>query len=360
MVRSAPTLITLNYSTSGTGAVLMSSGNDWNTIGYWWDGSSDGGLPASTLATNYPGVPFAVPAGSLLRTPSGALTSIFPGAQLILQGNGQFTNDTGNVNDSTSLLANKSGSGSGMTASLYFTNLVINGGRIDDGVGYIPVFNGAITIGSNNAYFYVDPTAGDRGFQINSVLSGTGTIQVYLYSAQTSFQTAYTNDLNIAGTNNPFTGTWNITQGVLLGSGTNSLGTNSIYVGANGALESLYNLNNSNATLTLNGRMLLHQNDTFASVTVAGTSLPTGTYTWAQLYALSPANFPANWTQKFGSTSNSASGSLTVLAGSGSLSNNVPQTNRVIKVFLQAGQSNSDGRAATKSTGNRPCLQIGK
>ena len=341
------TEITLNYATGGTGAVLMPAGSDWNSTGYWWDGTADGGLPASTLASRYPGVPFVVPPGSLLRTTSGALSATFPGSELDLDGNGNFVNNTGNVTDGTSLLACKQGTSATNTGAIYFTNLVVNGGRIDDGVTSIPIFNGGITIGPNNAYFYVDPTGGDRGFQINSVISGAGTIQLYLYSGQSGFEASYTNDLDISGVNNPFTGAWLVNQGTLLGGGSNSLGTNSITVGVNGALETMYDLHSSNASLTLDGRLFLHQNDTFSNVTVAGVTLPAGAYSAAQLTAFSPANFPASWTQKYGSTSNTASGSLTVLAGSGVLPTNPPETNRIIKIFLQAGQSNADGRAQT-------------
>jgi len=312
-VNPIPPTITLSYAQSGGGGVLIPSGSDWNSTGYWWDGTADGGLAASTLAAELPGVPFEALPGSLLRTPNGALSATFPGVELDLNGDGNFVNDTGNVSDTTALLACKQGTGPGNTGSLYFTNLVINGGRVDDGATSIPVFNGAITIGSNNAYFYVDPTAGDRGFQINSVLSGVGTIQLYLYSGLSTFQSAYTNDLDIAGVNNFFTGQWLVTQGPLLGSSLNSLGTNSIDVGANGVLETLYNLNDPAASLTLDGMLYLHQQDTFQSVTVAGNVLPAGTYTAAQLNALYPANFPTSWTQLYGSTYASASGSLTVL-----------------------------------------------
>jgi Carbohydrate esterase, sialic acid-specific acetylesterase len=344
---AAPASFTLNYSTSGNGAVLMPSGDSWNTAGFWWDGTNDGGPPASTLASEFPGVPFVVPPGSLLRTTSGALATTFPGSELDLEGNGVFVNDTGNVNDTAALLACKQGSSATNTGEIYFTNLVVNGGRIDDGVSSIPVFDGHLTIGTNNAYFYADPTAGDRGFQVNSVISGNGIIELYLYSGQTAFQAAYTNDLDITGANNPFAGTWRVLQGVLLGSGTNSLGTNSIAVETNGALETMYDLNSPAATLTLNGRMFLHQQDTFSNVIVAGVTLPLGTYTWAQLNAYSPTSFPATWTQQYGSSSNSASGGLTVLSGSGVFTTNPPQTNLIIKAFLQGGQSNSDGRALT-------------
>ena len=57
-----------------------------------------------------------------------------------------------------------------------------------------------------------------------------------------------------------------------LGSASGSLGTNDIIVGANGAIETLYDLNSSNANLIVNGRMFLHQHHTFRTATVAGAS----------------------------------------------------------------------------------------
>jgi hypothetical protein len=93
------------------------------------------------------------------------------------------------------------------------------------------------------------------------------------------------------------------------------LGTNSIAVGAEGALETAYNINNPNASLTLNGRMLLHQNDTFQSVSVGGAALFAGSYSFAYLSAWYPDYFPASWPPQSGSSVSSGSGSLTVLAG---------------------------------------------
>jgi hypothetical protein len=313
--------ITLNYNGgAGSGAQVMQSGNDWNTPGYWWDGSQDGGLAASTLASEYPGVPFVVPPGSLLLTPAGASAALFPGGELDLDGDGNFVNGNPGGNSgsltTTSALDLQGGANAGSTNAyeLYFTNLVINGGQIDAGVQGVGTLDGAMTIGPSNACFYTDTSnTGDAGWQVNSVLSGAGTIELRLDSYYSSFQPSFSNDLDIAGVNNPFTGAWLVTQGPLLGGGSNSLGTNGITVGPNGALETLYNVNNPNASLTLNGMMYLDQADTFQTVTVNGASLYAGTYTAAQLNRAYPATFPATWNQLYGSPNSAASGTLTVL-----------------------------------------------
>jgi hypothetical protein len=90
------------------------------------------------------------------------------------------------------------------------------------------------------------------------------------------------------------------------------LGTNDITVATDGALETLYNINNPAGTLTLDGKMFLHQNDTFKSVIIGGVPLADGVYSFSQLNANYPANFPATWTAQLGSTVTAGSGSITV------------------------------------------------
>ncbi len=316
-IQAPPSALTLAYG-AAHGGLLMKTGADWNSTGYWQDGTADGGLPASPLARLLPDVPFVVPAGSLVRTPEGALTSTFPGNELILEGDGRFNPNVGNVTNTFSILACKQGSSATRAGEILFTNLIINGGEVDVGVNGIAVLNGAIRIGPANAFFYEDYTGmADRGFQINSVISGSGSIELHLYAGLKTFQPAFTNALEIAGTENPFDGTWKVTQGVLLGSGSNSLGTNSIFVGTQGALETLYDVESPQATLVLDGRLFLHQHDTFGRVIVGGVPLAAGSYTAAELSTAYAANFPVRWTQKRHSPAHLASGSLTVLQGGG-------------------------------------------
>ena len=158
---------------------------------------------------------------------------------------------------------------------------------------------------------YNDNNNSDRGYRIDAWLTGTGGIEYHGYD-QAAFRTDYIYPLNITGTSNTFSGKWNIVIGVLLGSGVNSLGTNDITIGVNAALETTYNINNPNGALILDGQMFLHQNDSFRAVTVAGNDLAPGTYTFAQLNTLYPANFPATWTTQVGSGASTGSGSIAV------------------------------------------------
>lgn len=91
------------------------------------------------------------------------------------------------------------------------------------------------------------------------------------------------------------------------------MGTNNITVGTNGAIETTYDLHNPQGSLFLNGKMFLHQHNSFATVVISnGPPLAAGTYTFAQLNAAYPSHFPAVWTQQNGSAYSTGSGSITV------------------------------------------------
>ncbi len=75
----------------------------------------------------------------------------------------------------------------------------------------------------------------------------------------------------------------------------------------------LYNIYSPSATFTLNGIMYLHQNDTFYQMAVNGLGIPAGVYSYSQLAAAFPTNFPGIWNTIYGSTNYLGSGSITVL-----------------------------------------------
>ena len=165
---------------------------------------------------------------------------------------------------------------------------------------------------SNSAIYVDNGAAQDRGCEIDAQLGGAGNLLYHQFSG-----TLGGTNLQITGSANTFIGQWIVDQGALVGVGAGSLGTNNIFVGTNGltaALETLYDINNTSASLILgaNGKMFLHQNDHFASVTINGVALTNGTYSLATLNSVYPANFPASWTQQAGSTFTTGSGQIIV------------------------------------------------
>jgi hypothetical protein len=291
-----PLNLTLNYDQgSGPLPIQQPGGSDWNTITNWSDGQA-----ASVSVFSNPGSTYEVITGARLRSPVSASSSAFPGVRLTVDGTGTWVNN----NDSTIGEIRFKHADPGV---VYFPKLVMNGGQLDNGDNGQLILQGEIDILTNTP-IYVDSAAGvDRNYQIDAWLTGSGGIEWHQYGSTLAGAT-----LNITGTSNTYSGTWHVVQGVLLGSGPNSLGPNSITVDITGALETLYDVHNNSATLTLDGQMFLHRNDSFGSVVVGGVALAPGSYTFAQLNTTYPANFPASWTLQNGSTGNTGSGSLTV------------------------------------------------
>jgi hypothetical protein len=293
------TNFTLNY---GGTPIVQPIGSDWNTITNW----DPLGLSATVSMLANPGSSFELPTGSRLRTPTTAGVQLFPGVQLSVDGSGVFENGTViNVSE----LRFKNGAA---TPINYFSRLVLNGGELDQGVGATEVIQGTMNVASSSIIYVDSTSAQDRGYQIDSWLTGSGDLFWHEWSGGLGGI-----NLQVTGTTNTFSGQWIVDQGALVGVGTNSLGTNNIIVGTNGltaAVETLYNINNPNASLILgaNGQMFLHQNDRFGSVIINGTSLTNGTYSYGTLNAVYPANFPLIWVQQAGFTVTGASGQITV------------------------------------------------
>jgi hypothetical protein len=291
------TVMTFAPVITNTLSLQMGAGVDWNTPTNWSDGN-----PASVSAALPGTIFYEVLPNARLRTPAAG-PATFPGKVLTIDGDGNFA-----AGGSVTIGELR------FTASpITFPKLVMNGGQIDEsiggGAGVQCVINGAMDILANTPFY--DDSATDAGYTINSFLTGTGQIEY----DDLGFVMANGNTLNITGNTNTFSGTWNVVQGTLLGTGTKALGTNNITVGVAGALETTYDINNPNGSLTLNGQMLLHQNDTFQSLTVGGAAVFAGTYSFAYLSAHYPAYFPATWPLQSGSSVSSGSGGITVLVG---------------------------------------------
>src|SRR5437660_8027960 len=56
-------------------------------------------------------------------------------------------------------------------------------------------------------------------------------------------------------------------------------------VGVGIMLETTYNIHDTNANLALNGQMYLYTADTFHSMSINGTAISPGTYSFAQLHS---------------------------------------------------------------------------
>jgi hypothetical protein len=292
---SPATNITLNF---GGAPIVQPAGSDWNTVTNWSDGN-----PASLSVYSSPGSTYDVVVGSRLRPPAGTNYAAFPGNVLTVEGGGIYEDNT--LAGVGEFRFKHSDPGTN-----YFPKLVLNGGQLDNGDNGLVVIQGQIDVATNST-IYVDVAAGvDRSYQIDAALTGSGELLWHQWGTGLGGPC-----LNIASAGNTFSGRWIVDQGTLLGSGLNSLGTNDIAVAATGALETLYDVNNASGSLSVDGQMFLHQNDTFNQVTIAGVPLAAGTYTFTNLNAAYPANFPATWTQQLGSTVSTGSGSITVVAG---------------------------------------------
>lgn len=297
-----------NYTSPTTGA-QQAAGNNWNTAGYW----QPGGLSADDTVAADPAATFELLPGARLRTPVDSLDAIFPGSVLTLDGNGvRFQNPAATDPVSEIRFKQYTGAEGGIVT---FPRLVLNGGQLDTGNDGLVILRGQLDVLKTMAFN--NDGSNDRGFRVESFMTGSADAQVYLYND--AFHANYIRGVDIAGSTNTFSGKWNVVKGLLLGTGANSLGTNNITVGVDGALETTYNINSPKATLQLSGRMYLHQDDVFGSVTVGTTALSKGTHTFEELNTQFPNYFPATWTAKLNAVDeldngfSTGSGSITVM-----------------------------------------------
>ncbi len=244
---------------------------------------------------------------SRLRTPAGAVNNVFPGDQLTIDGSGVFENGTLNAVGELRFKNNS------VASTNYFDNLVLSGGQLDLGDNTLEDIQGQMNVAGNST-IYVDSSGANRTYRVEARLTGSGNLLWHEFSGGLGGD-----DLQITCPTNSFNGQWLVDQGVLMGVGTASLGTNNILVGVSGlsaAIETLYDIHNTNGSLILgaNGKMYLHQSDTFKSALINGNPLAPGTYSFVTLNSAYPGYFPSSWTLQNGSPFNTGSGSITVLA----------------------------------------------
>lgn len=291
-------------------SVTQTGSQSWMTASSWSDG-----LSAVDSAIQKPGSVYHILAGGAMRTPATTnAPNVFPGDTLSVEGNG-----VGIQNGGPAIGAlNPIGSASTLAPLvLSVKKLIMAGGEICSltGSGDLVINGGEVNVVSNTPVLVSNPQTGGN-IRIDSQLTGNGNVDYYghILNGISSFQPTFVTALTIAGANNSYTGTWNVIGATLVGAAPNALGTNSITVGAQGALQTTYPLNNPNADLILNGRLNLTQNDTFKHVMINGVSLSPGTYVYQQLTNAYPANFPAAWTAQRGAESATViSGSITVI-----------------------------------------------
>lgn len=163
--------------------------------------------------------------------------------------------------------------------------------------------SGTLTLSGANA-FSGGTTVAAGTLQTSSLwgaFSGAGTVVLMAPTTQSA--------QSIATAATPFSGPWIVASGWLAGLPTGPLGTNSILVDPDYALdpsagnpplagaalfEPRYDLNSAGSlTLTNGGQMLLHQTCAFSAVTIEGVSLTNGLYPYTNLAAAFPLNFPA-------------------------------------------------------------------
>jgi hypothetical protein len=307
-----------NYTSNARqGSGNWDSGADGST-GIWSPGAhtATGAVavdPAATFELLTPGARLRTtilvsPPPDGTGDPYTATPLVFPGNLLTIDGDGIYRNGA-SASAPIAEVRFKS-------PAVLFPKIVMNGGIWDQGdttsSNRTVSVHGEVNVNGVNFPIYNDGGA-DRGFNIDW-LTGSGNIEFRAYTDVTIFKPAAVNSFLLLGSSNTYSGTWNVVLGVVLGYGSNSLGTNSITVGPGGALESGFDIYNPAGNLILNGQLFLHQNDTFLNVIIGGTNvLAPGTYTAAQLSATYSNNFPATWTQHLPSTFTTSSGSLTVL-----------------------------------------------
>ena len=255
-----------------TANIQQSAGNSWNNLPSIWSGNNNPAvIPGNTYQLIAGGGPSRtrnpVLGNGLVTTFAGDSLTIDPGQTIRWKGPG-----------TPGTIMNFPGVGGN-------PGLICNGCFID--VGDSPM------------------SATVRGlvqFNNNSILnSGGGADRVQIYEADVSGS----GDITIQGTgsaipyefksaNNTYSGTWTVSVGWLKGTGTNSLGTNNITMASGTILEYNYD-GKCFGTITLNGtaQMKLHSYVQTVNLSVGGSSVAAGIYSWAQLNAAYPANFPA-------------------------------------------------------------------
>jgi hypothetical protein len=299
-------------------STVEAQGTDW-TAAIWkanGTGTAASPVPGNAYATVFNGTTIGNGLNNTrIRSPAVSGTVTFAGNSLTLN-----TNTELRTKGSPPTTINFPGVGGN-------PGLILNGGMLNDGdntANTVVTITGSIEVAGQSYNSGQGANGGGgglasnaRAIDISGYLSGAG--DMVIMNCSTNLPQI------VSGPTNTYSGTWIVQCGWLQGTAANSIGTaSSISVDPNytGYLAAMpnasspngpalfevnYNLNTvGTLTLVNGGQMNLHQNCTFAGVTIEGTSLSPGAHPYSEL----AGNFPGNFLP-------GGSGSITVAVPSG-------------------------------------------
>ena len=305
------TAVALLYGAEAQGAafvtkVVTASGATWNAA--VWSNPPNVAVSAPLAGNSYETIFNGTIWGNnsndtRLRNPAVAGVSQFPGDSLMIDTNTDIRLKTGGtivngISPAISYFPGVSGN----------PGLIMNGGVLNAGDTAIFVVTGKVQIASRAILSGGNNGGGEqilgRSIYLRGVLTGSGDIVIL----QSHPSTAHLVDADGSG----FTGNWILQCGYLKGlAGVNPLGVGNIICAPTNTaaasnptnttvFEPMYDyvtpgslVLSNNPTSGCAATMILHQNCTFSSVTINGSPLLVGTYSYATLASSYPANFPA-------------------------------------------------------------------
>ena len=302
--RIAGFLASLVLATTSEAALYTTSGNSPYIAQSWTDAIWQPGSVAPTSGNTY-----EILGGDLVQNAPDD-SAIFPGDALTLD-SGARLRLTGTSPLTLSFPGVDGNAG-----------LILNGGRLQVGDNNTYTIDGQIAVAANSL---VNLGWGSGSLVITAQISGGQNLSLFSWNPA--------NSMDIQSANNPYSGNWLVMGGNLKGTGVNSLGTGSITIG-NGTLEISYDIQTP-AALTLlgsNSVMVLHQDCQFSAVTINGTPLDPGTYSYTDLAVQFPGNFAEG--------------------GSGSITIGPPISASVVASSADGTQSNSVSITSNNTTAN--------
>ena len=199
-----------------TTTVQQGTGNKWNDA--IWQPGGVAPTPGNTYECIAGGNPTRVrnPASGSGDPALGVKT--FPGDSLQLDANTEIrSKGPGNTLDFPGVGGNP--------------GLIFNGGTIDTGDDGVFPLTGIMLVQADSRITCGDAAQAPRGWTIGAEIRGSAGLQITKQVADKSVPA-----VNVTSVNNPYSGTWRVLSGRLLGSGSGSLGNNcSIVVAATNA-----------------------------------------------------------------------------------------------------------------------------